>query len=66
MENGKSLFATFSEIDPGFAIVEFNTADLLVLLSLERLEARYARHFGLAAENGRSATVASPPRVAVA
>ena len=28
MENGKSLFATFSEIDPGFAIVEFNTADL--------------------------------------
>ena len=45
---------------------EFNTADLLVLLSLERLEARYARHFGLAAENGRSATVASPPRVAVA
>lgn len=45
---------------------EFNTADLLVLLSLERLEARYARHFGLSPENVRSAPIASPPEVAVA
>jgi putative hemolysin len=45
---------------------EFNTADLLVLLSLERLEARYARHFGLAPENARPAVVALPPPVAVA
>ena len=28
MENGRSLFATLAAIDPGFAIVEFNTADL--------------------------------------
>lgn len=28
MENGHSLFATLAGIDPGFAIVEFNTADL--------------------------------------
>ena len=28
MENGKSLFATFAAIDPGWAIVEYNTADL--------------------------------------
>jgi len=28
MENGRSLFATFAEIDPGFAVVELNTADL--------------------------------------
>jgi len=28
MENGRSLFATFSAVDPGFGIVEFNTADL--------------------------------------
>jgi putative hemolysin len=45
---------------------EFNTADLLVLLSLERLEARYARHFGLSPESTRSAPVASPPAIAVA
>ena len=29
MENGKSLFATFDAFDPAFAVVEFNTADLL-------------------------------------
>jgi len=29
MENGKSLFATMASLDPGFAVVEFNTADLL-------------------------------------
>ena len=45
---------------------EFNTADLLVLLSLERLEARYARHFGLAPEDARPTAVALPPPVAVA
>jgi hypothetical protein len=28
MENGKPLFATLAAIDPAFAIVEFNTADL--------------------------------------
>ncbi|HET9045435.1 MAG TPA: hypothetical protein VFO33_00650, partial [Casimicrobiaceae bacterium] len=28
MENGKALFATFAAIDPAFAVVEFNTADL--------------------------------------
>jgi len=28
MENGKSLFATLAAIDPGFGVVEFNTADL--------------------------------------
>ena len=28
MENGRSLFATLAGVDPGFAIVEFNTADL--------------------------------------
>lgn len=28
MENGRSLFATLAAIDDGFAIVEFNTADL--------------------------------------
>jgi len=28
MENGRSLFATLSAVDPGFAIVEYNTADL--------------------------------------
>jgi hypothetical protein len=28
MENGRSLFATFAAIDPGFAVVELNTADL--------------------------------------
>ena len=28
MENGRSLFATFAEIDPDFAVVELNTADL--------------------------------------
>jgi hypothetical protein len=28
MENGRSLYATLREIDPGFAIVELNTADL--------------------------------------
>jgi putative hemolysin len=45
---------------------EFNTADLLVLLSLERLDARYARHFGLSSENARTSTVAPPPAIAVA
>ena len=45
---------------------EFNTADLLVLLSLERLEARYARHFGLSPESTRSPPVAPLPAVAVA
>ena len=45
---------------------EFNTADLLVLLSLDRLEARYARHFGLSPESVRSAAIAPPPEVAVA
>jgi putative hemolysin len=45
---------------------EFNTADLLMLLSLERLDARYARHFGVSPDNARSAPVASPPEVAVA
>ncbi|HSQ82942.1 MAG TPA: hypothetical protein VLU54_17730 [Casimicrobiaceae bacterium] len=28
MDNGRSLYATLADIDPGFAIVEFNTADL--------------------------------------
>jgi hypothetical protein len=28
MENGRRLFATLAAVDPGFAIVEFNTADL--------------------------------------
>jgi hypothetical protein len=28
MENGGSLFATFASVDPGFAVVELNTADL--------------------------------------
>jgi hypothetical protein len=28
MENGRSLYATLAAIDPGFGIVEFNTADL--------------------------------------
>ncbi|MDE2002515.1 MAG: hypothetical protein KGJ25_03180 [Betaproteobacteria bacterium] len=28
MENGRSLYATLADIDPGFGIVEFNTADL--------------------------------------
>jgi hypothetical protein len=28
MENGRSLFTTFAAIDPGFAVVELNTADL--------------------------------------
>jgi hypothetical protein len=28
MENNRSLFATLSAVDPGFAIVEYNTADL--------------------------------------
>ena len=28
MENGRSLFATLAAVDPGFAVVEFNTADL--------------------------------------
>ncbi len=28
MENGRSLYPTLAAIDPGFAIVEFNTADL--------------------------------------
>ncbi|MEP7275694.1 MAG: hypothetical protein ABI812_05015 [Betaproteobacteria bacterium] len=28
MENGKRLFATLASIDPAFAVVEFNTADL--------------------------------------
>ena len=28
MENGKRLFATLAAIDPGFGVVEFNTADL--------------------------------------
>jgi hypothetical protein len=28
MENGKPLFATLAAIDPAFAVVEFNTADL--------------------------------------
>lgn len=28
MENGRSLYATLASIDPGFGIVEFNTADL--------------------------------------
>jgi hypothetical protein len=28
MENGESLFATFASVDPKFAIVELNTADL--------------------------------------
>jgi len=45
---------------------EFNTADLLVLLSLECLETRYARHFGLSTRSGCSAPVAPPPEVAVA
>ena len=45
---------------------QFNTADLLVLLSLERLEARYARHFGLSPGSVRSPPVAPPPKVAVA
>ena len=31
---------------------EFNTADLLVLLPLERVEARYARHFLRDQRNG--------------
>jgi hypothetical protein len=29
MENGRSLFATLAGIDPRFAVVEFNTADLI-------------------------------------
>jgi hypothetical protein len=28
MENGRPIYATLAEIDPGFGIVEFNTADL--------------------------------------
>jgi Bacterial Ig domain len=28
MENARSLFATLAAVDPGFAVVEFNTADL--------------------------------------
>jgi hypothetical protein len=28
MEDGESLFATFASVDPGFAVVELNTADL--------------------------------------
>jgi hypothetical protein len=28
MENGRSLFVTLAAVDPGFAVVEFNTADL--------------------------------------
>ena len=28
MENGRSLYATLAAIDPGFGLVEFNTADL--------------------------------------
>ena len=28
MENGRSIYATLADIDPGFGIVEFNTADL--------------------------------------
>ena len=28
MENGRSLYATLADIDPGFGVVEFNTADL--------------------------------------
>jgi hypothetical protein len=28
MENGGTLFAAFAELDPGFAVVELNTADL--------------------------------------
>jgi hypothetical protein len=28
MENGESLLATFASVDPGFAVVELNTADL--------------------------------------
>jgi len=28
MENGRTLYATLASIDPGFALVEFNTADL--------------------------------------
>ena len=28
MENNRSLFATFAAVDPGFGVVEFNTADL--------------------------------------
>ena len=28
MENGRPLFATLASLDPGFAVVEFNTADL--------------------------------------
>jgi hypothetical protein len=28
MDNGRSLYATLADIDPGFGIVEFNTADL--------------------------------------
>ena len=45
---------------------EFNTADLLVLLSLERLETRYARHFGLSPQSGCPTPIAPPPEVAVA
>jgi len=28
MENGRTLYATLASLDPGFALVEFNTADL--------------------------------------
>jgi hypothetical protein len=71
MENGHSLFATLAAIDPRFAVVEFNTADLANPQALPTYAAGYralrdlwnagARYVSPMAWNGSNGVYAGKP-----